>query len=324
MSELYKKTSQKIDEDLAIIEANTLMESGDKAFRLIGRMAGGALALVAIVFWIPNLIALKTELATKGPIPWIYKSLSVDIEQWGQFGDFLGGLLNPIVGLATIYLVLINVRLQKRELSLALQEMKNSNSALDAQNAAIEIQNFQNTFFNWLNSYREVINDAQFETRGKVLVGASALRAFYKGEFAGVEIDFLFKGEGIEEFFPSFSDYETPADEETCRIIESILLDKWGQFKMNHYAAASSIKSLMGLIDWILNRAPTTKARHEYLDILSDQLSYVEIAFVMYEISKTRGYRLRELNRHKFFDKLNVLDDPSMYFMKVRSLHHNR
>jgi hypothetical protein len=319
MTGLYERVSQEIDDDVAIIEANTLLNSGDKAFKIIAKIAGGSLLLIVFVFWIPTLLNLKNVLGSSGPIPWLYHALLVDMEKWGQFGDFLGGLLNPIVGLATIYLILINVRLQKRELSLALREMKNSNKALEAQNAAIEIQNFQNTFFNWVSSYREVLNDANFQTRGRDIFGASALRALYKGEFANVEIESSFGERGIDSFFSSFSGYELMQDEAINNIIEDILCDKWSQFKTDYHSAASSVKSLIGLIDWILNKSPTRKTQHEYLEILADQLSYIEIAFILYEVSLTRGLRLKKLNEHKFFDKLKVLDDPSMYFMRTRA-----
>lgn len=48
-----------------------------------------------------------------------------DAEKWGQFGDFIGGLLNPIVAFAAFYWLTQSVKIQKQELhetKMALQE----------------------------------------------------------------------------------------------------------------------------------------------------------------------------------------------------------
>lgn len=41
-----------------------------------------------------------------------------DQDTWGQFGDFLGGVLNPAIGLATVYLILVSIRMQKKSFDL--------------------------------------------------------------------------------------------------------------------------------------------------------------------------------------------------------------
>ncbi|WP_294991308.1 hypothetical protein [uncultured Stenotrophomonas sp.] len=38
-----------------------------------------------------------------------------DPDSWGQFGDFLGGLLNPLVGIVTVLMVLETLRITRRE-----------------------------------------------------------------------------------------------------------------------------------------------------------------------------------------------------------------
>jgi hypothetical protein len=47
------------------------------------------------------------------------RSLSVNPEQWGQFGDFFGGTLNPIYALLAFVGVLITIHLQAKQLELA-------------------------------------------------------------------------------------------------------------------------------------------------------------------------------------------------------------
>jgi len=52
---------------------------------------------------------------------WFYfklgRDFSPDPDAWGQLGDYIGGLLNPIVAVCTFYWLTQSVRLQKTELS---------------------------------------------------------------------------------------------------------------------------------------------------------------------------------------------------------------
>src|SRR4051812_44080053 len=44
-------------------------------------------------------------------------------EAWGQFGDFMGGVVNPFVGIFTILLLIRTLRLQRQELAETRAEM---------------------------------------------------------------------------------------------------------------------------------------------------------------------------------------------------------
>lgn len=56
-----------------------------------------------------------------------------DPDSWGQFGDFLGGLLNPLVGIITVLLVLETLRITRRE-------AQDNRIALDRQRDEMEKQ----------------------------------------------------------------------------------------------------------------------------------------------------------------------------------------
>ena len=45
-------------------------------------------------------------------------------EAWGQFGDYLGGLINPIVGIATVFLVVRTLRVTREESNQTRTEMQ--------------------------------------------------------------------------------------------------------------------------------------------------------------------------------------------------------
>lgn len=58
--------------------------------------------------------------------------LSKDQGTWGQFGDFLGGVVNPIVGFCTIWLLTVSLRQNQVALKQANEELKLATQALDA------------------------------------------------------------------------------------------------------------------------------------------------------------------------------------------------
>lgn len=67
-----------------------------------------------------------------------------DAEKWGQFGDFIGGLLNPIVAFAAFYWLTQSVKIQKLELyetKKALQDAaKAQHETAEAQKEAVHQQ----------------------------------------------------------------------------------------------------------------------------------------------------------------------------------------
>ena len=49
---------------------------------------------------------------------------------WGQFGDYLGGLINPMIGLITIWLLTVSMRQNLIMLKQAQEELKLAKEAL--------------------------------------------------------------------------------------------------------------------------------------------------------------------------------------------------
>lgn len=65
-----------------------------------------------------------------------------DADKWGQFGDFVGGLLNPIVAFAAFFWLTESVKLQKEELAATRAELKTAAGAQQqmADTARITVQ----------------------------------------------------------------------------------------------------------------------------------------------------------------------------------------
>ena len=103
-------------------------------------------------------------------------SLSTDPAHWAEFGDYVGGILNPIFGFVTVVMLLHTLlqqqkslllsqrelELSREELTLTRYELEDSRKALEGQEQALKIQsdsfliqNFENRFFNLLSNLLE-------------------------------------------------------------------------------------------------------------------------------------------------------------------------
>ncbi|RBQ28398.1 putative phage abortive infection protein [Aliarcobacter vitoriensis] len=92
-----------------------------------------------------------------------------DIDKLGAFGDFFGGMINPLLTFCTFMALLMTIILQQKELSLTREELsetkqatKDSAEALREQSNSIKLQNFENTFFNMIRLHNEIVNNLRF------------------------------------------------------------------------------------------------------------------------------------------------------------------
>lgn len=61
-------------------------------------------------------------------------------EAWGQLGDYVGGLLNPLVGIATVVLVVRTLQHSRDEASSTREELQKQLMAMEKQHALSEMQ----------------------------------------------------------------------------------------------------------------------------------------------------------------------------------------
>ena len=78
--------------------------------------------------------------------------LSGSPSRWGQFGDYIGGVLNPGFSLLALAALLYTIHLQSRELRNSTLELKNSVRALTEQSESLKLQNLPRQQNLWVNS----------------------------------------------------------------------------------------------------------------------------------------------------------------------------
>ena len=81
----------------------------------------------------------------------------------GEFGDFAGGVLNPILAffsficlLATIILQQKELKMSREELELTREELEEQGKTFEKQKEQMELQTFDNKFFNMLEMFSHV------------------------------------------------------------------------------------------------------------------------------------------------------------------------
>lgn len=89
-------------------------------------------------------------------------------ERQGQFGDQFGAVNALFSGLAfaglifTIILQKKELALQREELTQTREELKGQKEQLEEQNKTLKIQRFENTFFQMLNQFQEIVNNISY------------------------------------------------------------------------------------------------------------------------------------------------------------------
>jgi hypothetical protein len=303
-----------------------VIEISHRAFQYISIFAVIAFSLFFIKFGFSSLAAHKQTLARQGPIPWIFESLP-DAARWGQLGDFMGGLLNPVIGLLTIYLLLANARMQKRELENSLNEMKTSNDALASQANLMEFQSLQNAFFNWLGHYREQLKYLSYvnPSTQQQCLGVEALRARYNHYFSDTLLKKAFGGQiNIDdELLKNLRTTGQLGNEVEALLIEKALIKQWRRmYSEQHEAAHSALKVLMALLNWI-DKQPlaimSLSRKIEYFKIVESHLSTTELIYLYFSCwtIMTPG-NIDLLNRYDFFRNLTGKSKNYVNFLSKR------
>ena len=96
-------------------------------------------------------------------------------EQWGQLGDYFGGIVNPLLSFISILLIVRSLQLQKSANDMLLREMKESRRWE-------EFRSFEAKFFNMIRVQSESFAALCFETPERVQVRCADAVIWLEGE----------------------------------------------------------------------------------------------------------------------------------------------
>lgn len=150
------------------IQATSLEEKS--ATRLFERLRTLSIIGAAIAAFVFSLYFMK-----------FHGALSSKAETWGQFGDYIGGVLNPTFSLLALLALLATFTLQIQEFRLSTKELRNSAVALAAQHSAMQRQIFENTFFQLLSLHNQLLNNIDLVSQSNnSLKGRDCFAVFVK------------------------------------------------------------------------------------------------------------------------------------------------
>lgn len=100
---------------------------------------------------------------------------------FGEWGDFFGGVLNPILTFLTFMGLLITIVIQQTELRESRRELKRSADALSEQVSSTKRQSFESTFFQMLSAHSGILESIDLvDDKGKVTKGRDCFVVFYR------------------------------------------------------------------------------------------------------------------------------------------------
>ena len=79
-------------------------------------------------------------------------------KNWGTFGDFLGGVLNPVLTFLSFMALLFTIILQQREVHGAKEDAKVLQGQRHADRLSSERMQFENTFFQMVSIHNTIVN----------------------------------------------------------------------------------------------------------------------------------------------------------------------
>lgn len=242
---------------------------------------------------------------------------------WGQVGDFFGGTLNPIFGFFSVMALLAALVVQSRELKVSTQELRNSALALDAQNKAIAHQSFEQTFFSWLQNYRDMLGSIEHVLRGSSgtveFKGRKALQRWWSESIeVGCVISEIGKNDHRYDRTFNFNDSEIEIFLLAAKVDPDLLtttaLELWeGVYRRNEYQLDSFFRNLYRLMLWIDSQHETRMSLEQkwlYISIVRAQLSWIEMVYLFYNGYTERGKNFKRLvDKYALFDNLNFDSD---------------
>lgn len=101
-------------------------------------------------------------------------------DAWGQFGDFVGGVLNPIFSLLALLALLATFSLQIKEFGILSQQREETNNALLEQQNSSHRQVFESSFYHLLNLHNNLLQGIDLSGPKGNIKGRDCFHVFVK------------------------------------------------------------------------------------------------------------------------------------------------
>ncbi|WP_418114376.1 putative phage abortive infection protein [Vibrio scophthalmi] len=211
--------------------------------------------------------------------------------QIGVFGDFLGGVLNPIFSFITFVALLITIILQSRELGLTREEVSatkteiaRSAAAQEKSEQALNLQAFETTFFNMLNLHNDIANNIEIETTDLVFT----MSYLFADDNKYLTNSNTYKGRRALSLLVDLIHYDDDArlpcnGYKSFAIMQRLRNDIFGQYFRNLFQIIKFVD------EYNQDKSITSNAidKKKYYKLLRAQLSHQELILLFYNCLKS-------------------------------------
>lgn len=222
----------------------------------------------------------------------------------GTWGDFSGGLLNPILTFLSFMGVLVTIVLQRIELTLTRDELQRSADAQEDQAALIQKQIFDSTFFETLKLHNEIVNsiDIYNSENGMRTVGRDCFRVYY------TRLTKIYRDKRPKT-----------ANSRAAIVVSYATFWKDAQLDLGHY-----FRFLYRFFKFIEDHDEEDKY---YVKLLRSQLSDQELLLLYYNCISEQGSKFQRLAaKYQLFDNMptvRLLDGDHIVFMPKEAFGDN-
>lgn len=237
--------------------------------------------LVRFVSWTPFIAGAVLLVLVMAYIFAFYQNgWAKDQVTWGQFGDYIGGLLNPLVAGFALLALVASVRLQKAELAATREELKESRQAMQEQAKIAEQQRSEQRFFDCMGFYQKMVDGQKAIKNNTLYYGKEAILVNYQEIMNGFAINYLH--DRMEDSNDSREIFVIIKNSENF-IFEEKLING-----VKNYS-----RTVLSLIETICDSLQSKN--HNYIKIFINQLTEDELCYIMI-------YFLFEIESNKYFD----------------------
>lgn len=246
----------------------------------------GLFIMAALLFFAGLLLEIPT-------ITTILTSGYGSVSEYGNVGSYIGGIVGSLWSFSGIILFFIAIRLQRKELELQINELKETKETFQQQS-------FETTFFNLLNRQQQIVNSVEHHYPNKSQsvydLNQEGVRFFVNSKILLKALyDYFRNTNSLSQEHNKLNINSSDITEEELNRLESKLskldseekyvqelylffMDKYYQ-QFGHYMR--HLYNILRYVNSVKVNFPQEKIQ-QYISILKSQLSTSELFFIFY------------------------------------------
>lgn len=239
---------------------------------------------------------------------------SLDSEQaaWGQFGDYVGGILNPAFALLALFALFYTIILQVRELDETRKELQRTT-------LAAQLQTFENNFFHMLQLHNQIRDSWQVTVQKK----NSATGSMEDHTHTGQKARFTIAQQWALQIGKKNSADEKQSKSLSQQSAHQYIEAEWKAFLKHEYGQLGHyFRNLYTIIKRVdMTQLPIDKK--EFVNIVRSQLSAYEFYLLFYNCLLQRHSAFKKLiEEYEFFEHLNSDFENKHAFLPIPDSHY--